>query len=194
MPCVLLIKRYPNGLWEAGEPVTTLPDMPPPGCAEANTDKFFTFRVTNKTQQEMSAYLASYNFLVEMGVFQGPNGAGLRSIHVRNLNANASETLGGWTEEQTQAIRDAWNALYPECGLITLGYPSYDTWDCQGTFTEGQYTEFRDTIIEEGELATVRQRQWLISPAGMSNIEAAGGRQEGTSQQLSQILDNRVTS
>jgi hypothetical protein len=48
--------------------------------------------------------------------------------------------------------------------------------------------EFNDTIVSIGEVTMDMRRLWYITPAGMSNIIAAGGSQTGTSIQLNSIL------
>ena len=202
MPCTLIIKVNDNtnvpdapGRWRAGELVASLPTPPPAGTGEADTNVFYQFTVTDKTQAEMDIYLAQYAYNTSMTVYQGPDPSGLRSIRVRNddWNANYSPDCD-WTTENTQAIADEWNERYPTAGLIILGIPSPDYFECQGTFTVGQAVEFEEVVHEIGLQKMVRRRQWLISPAGMANIAANGGTQSGTASQLNGILDNRVTT
>jgi len=202
MPCTLIIKVNDNtnvpdapGRWRAGELVATLPLPPPAGTGEADTNVFYQFTVTDKTQAEMEVYLAQYSYNVSMSVYAGPDPSGKRRINVRNddWNGNYSPDCD-WTTSNTQAIADAWNEKYPTAGLIILGIPAPDYFECEGTFTTGQAVEFEEVVIAKGLDTMVRRRQWLISPAGMANIAGNGGTQSGTASQLNGILDNRVNS
>jgi hypothetical protein len=135
----------------------------------------------------MDAYLQKWNRLISMSVFNGPDPAGRRDIHVRNDRVNASQTIGAWDENTTNAIIEEWNYRYPTCGLRTLAITA-DVWDCSGYFTTGQAAEFEEVVIERGLADLLKRTIWYITEAGMQNIEAAGGAQEGTAQQLGGIL------
>jgi hypothetical protein len=63
-----------------------------------------------------------------------------------------------------------------------------DTWQCEGTFTQGQADEFEEVIIEKGLQQMDKRKIWYITESGMTNIEAAGGSQSGTASQLGPIL------
>jgi hypothetical protein len=181
--------------WRAGELITSLLDMPPVGSAETDITRFYTFTVTDKTQEEMDEFLGTYHYNISMTVYEGPDPSGFRKIRVRNddWNGNYSPDCD-WTTENTGNIRDEWNERYPTCNLVITAIPLPDYFECEGTFTVGQAQEFEEVVIERGLAQLVRRRQWLISPAGMANIAAAGGHQEGTAQQLGGILDNRVVT
>jgi len=194
MTAMLMIKVNTNsvpdapGRWERGEIVTVLEDTHILGSGESNTNNFFRFTVTDKTVAEMQEFIASWNRLIDMNVFQGPDGNGLRSIRVRNNLVNASGDMGEWTVTNTDAINLEWNTNHPSAGLITLDIPSPDTWECEGTFTTGEAQEFEDTIIRAGLQDLLKRRIWYITEAGMVNIGAAGGVQSGTASQLAPVL------
>jgi len=198
MPAKLIIKNADSpvpesgGKWRAGEIVAIVEANAPLGSGEVpEGGKFVHFTVTDKSVGEVSDKLDTYNRDIQMSVFQGPNVDGLRSIHVRNLNCNVSGTIGAWTTEVADQIIAEWNEKYPTCGLITLGFPSPDTWDCQGTFTTGQAQEFNDVIVEKGQSIMDHRKIWYIIPSAMPDILNAGGSMSGTAQQLNQILRDR---
>ncbi len=194
MTAMLMIKVNTNsvpdapGRWLRGEIVTVLEDTHILGSGESNTNNFFRFTVTDKTVAEMQEFIASWNRLIDMNVFQGPDGNGLRSIRVRNNLVNASGDMGEWTVANTDAINLEWNTQHPSAGLITLDIPSPDVWECEGTFTTGEAQEFEDTIIQAGLSDLLKRRIWYITEAGMVNIDAAGGVQSGTASQLAPVL------
>ncbi len=194
MSAMLMIKVNTNsvpdapGRWERGEIVTVLEDTHVLGSGELNLANFFRFTVTDKTVAEMQEFIASWNRLIDMNVFQGPDGNGLRSIRVRNNLVNASGDMGEWTVTNTDAINLEWNTQHPSAGLITLDIPSPDVWECEGTFTTGEAQEFEDTIIQAGLSDLLKRRIWYITEAGMVNIDAAGGVQSGTASQLAPVL------
>ena len=194
MPAKLLIKKIStqgnSGTeWLRGEIVANIDPALVLGSSDgAAGGNFVYFTVTDKTTAEMQEFLDQYNRNINMAVFQGPDGSGLRSIHVQNLNIDASGIVGAWTVEQADIIIANWNELYPTCGLITLGFPQPDTWDCQGTFTTGQASEFEQVVYEQGLQVMDKRTLWYITPAGMTNIENAGGSQSGTAAQLAGII------
>jgi hypothetical protein len=153
---------------------------------------FVHFEVTDKTVQEMSTYLETYNRPIDMQVIEGAGVDGLKKINVRNNNTNASGTIGGWTTEETDNIITEWNTRYPTCNLQTVqfltGTNPGDTWQCEGTFTQGQADEFEEVIVEQGLQQMDKRKIWYITESGMLNIEAAGGSQSGTASQLGGIL------
>ena len=199
MPALLLIKKLDSpvpaapGKWLRGEVVAVFETTAPRGSGEeVAAGSFVHFEVTDKTVAEMEQYLATYNRLIDMTVIAGPDPQGFRRINVRNNNTNASGTIGGWTTETTDNIIDEWNARYPTCNLTTVaiitGTNPGDTWQCEGTFTTGQAQEFEEVVIEQGLSVMDKRKIWYITEAGMQNIEAAGGSQSGTAQQLGGIL------
>jgi hypothetical protein len=167
--------------------------MPPSYTVEADVTQYYTFTVTDKTEEEMLAYLGTYSYNTSMVVYQGPDPSGLRSIRVRNddWNGNYSPDCD-WTAQNTQAIADEWNERYPTAGLVILAIPASDYFECQGTFTTGQAIEYEEVVHREGLATMVRRSQWYISPAGMANIGGNGGHQDGTAAQLGGILNDRV--
>jgi hypothetical protein len=178
------------GRWLSGE-ILFVTDVPYTTGGEADLSKFVQFTITDKTPAEVDQkFFGIWNRLIDMNVIAGPDPQGLRRINVRNNNTNVSNTIGGWTVQQTDAIIDQWNALYPTTNLITIGFPQYDTWTCEGTFTTGQAHEFEDTIIETGLQDMDKRRVWYVTPAGMANIDSAGGLQSGTAAQLGGITQD----
>jgi hypothetical protein len=178
------------GRWLSGE-ILLVNDVPYTTGGEANLSKFFQFTITDKTPaQEDNKFFGIWNRLIDMNVIAGPDPQGLRRINVRNNNTNASDTIGGWTVGGTNQIISTWNEEYPTTGLITIGFPQYDTWTCEGTFTVGQAAEFEAVIIEQGLQAMDKRRVWYVTPAGMANIDAAGGLQSGTAAQLGGITQD----
>jgi hypothetical protein len=196
MPATILItstdRNVPQsaGRWLSGE-ILLVNDVPYTTGGEADLSKFFQFTITDKTPAQVDQkFFGIWNRLIDMNVIAGPDPQGLRRINVRNNNTNVSNTIGGWTVQQTDAIIDQWNALYPTTNLITIGFPQYDTWTCEGTFTTGQAQEFEDTIIEAGLEEMDKRRVWYVTPAGMANIDSAGGLQSGTAAQLGGITQD----
>jgi hypothetical protein len=196
MPATILItstdRPVPQsaGRWLSGE-ILLVNDVPYTIGGEADLSKFFQFTITDKTPAQVDQkFFGIWNRLIDMNVIAGPDPQGLRRINVRNNNTNASDTIGGWTVQQTDAIIDQWNALHPTTNLITIGFPQYDTWTCEGTFTTGQAQEFEDTIIEQGLQEMDKRRVWYVTPAGMANIDSAGGLQSGTAAQLGGIVQD----
>lgn len=195
MPAKLLIKKadapVPEspGRWKAGRIISVVEiganlahgDTPSGGT-------FVHFIVTNRTVAEMEQYFAYYNRAIDMAVIQGPDINGFRRINVRNNNCNVSGTIGAWTADEANEIIAAWNAKYPTCNLVTVGFPNPNTWTCEGTFTTGQAVEFKSTVVVVGEGVMDSRRIWYITPAGIANIISAGGSQSGTSIQLNTIL------
>jgi hypothetical protein len=197
MPATILITSSDRpvppapGRWLRGEIllVNDIPYVLPAG--EADLAKFVQFTITDKTPAQVDQkFFGIWDKLIDMNVIAGPDPQGLRRINVRNNGTNVSETIGGWTVAGTDAIIEAWNTLYPTTNLITIDFPQYDTWTCEGTFTVGQAQEFEDTIIELGLLEMDKRRVWYVTPAGMTNIESAGGIQSGTAQQLGNIVQD----
>lgn len=195
MAAKLLIKKLDSaviesaGRWKAGQIVVALETTDVLGSKEeVAANNFVHFTVTDKTVAEMEQYLSPWNKAVDMNVISGPDPQGFRRINVRNNNTNVSETKGGWTVEGTDDIIAEWNERYPTCNLVTVTFPQYDTWTCEGTFTTGQATEFEEVVIAKGLAFMDYRRIWYITSAGMSNIIAAGGSQSGTAAQLSGII------
>ena len=197
MPALLIIKKISptvetSDTWLAGQIVQVYDGAPSIGGGAApSANSYVQYQVTDKTKAEMDEFLARYDKAIQMAVFQGPDPQGLRSIHVKNLNTNASGDVGEWTVEQADRIIEEWNTLYPTTGLITLGFPAPDTWDCQGTFTTGQAIEFESVVVEKGLNAQDMRKIWYIPAVVMSNIIGNGGTQTGTSAQL-QMRDARL--
>lgn len=202
MPARLLITsadRMPGddpGVWRRGQISSVyLPSDPLGDGQEVAGGAFYHFVVIDKTPEEMLTFLDPYNRAIDMAVIAGPDPQGFRRINVRNNNCNATGTIGAWTTEAADAIIAEWNALYPTCGLATVavitGTHPNDTWQCEGTFTVGQALEFEETIINKGLSTLDSRRIWYITEAGMQNIEANGGTQQGTSAQLNGILRDR---
>jgi hypothetical protein len=196
MPATILITNNDRpvpqspGRWMEGE-ILLVNDVPYTTGGEADLSKFVQFTVTDKTPAEVDQkFFGIWNRLIDMNVINGPSPTGFRRINVRNNNTNASDTIGGWTVQQTDAIIAAWNGKYPLTGLVTVAFPQYDTWTCEGTFTTGQAQEFEDTIIEEGLSEMDKRRVWYVTPFGMSNIMSAGGLQSGTAAQLGNIVQD----
>jgi hypothetical protein len=196
MPATILItstdRPVPQsaGRWLSGE-ILLVNDVPYTIGGEADLTKFFQFTITDKTPAEVDQkFFGIWNRLIDMNVIAGPDPQGLRRINVRNNNTNVSETIGGWTVPGTDAIIAQWNTLYPTANLITIGFPQYDTWTCEGTFTVGQAAEFEATIIEQGLQEMDKRRVWYVTPAGMANIDSAGGLQSGTAAQLGGIVQD----
>jgi hypothetical protein len=176
--------------WLRGE-ILLVNDVPYTTGGESDLSKFVQFTITDKTPAEVDQkFFGIWNRLIDMNVIAGPDPQGLRRINVRNNGTNVSETIGGWTVEGTDRIIAQWNSLYPTTNLITIAFPQYDTWTCEGTFTTGQAQEFEDTIIEQGLNEMDKRRVWYITPAGMANIDAAGGLQSGTAAQLGGITQD----
>jgi hypothetical protein len=190
VPALLLIKTSDNnipqsgGRWLRGEIVAVVETTTTLGSGELNTDSFLRFELTDKTVAEMQNYLDAYNRDIDMNVVNGPDPQGFRRINARNLNSNASETLGGWSVSGTDDIVLEWNSRYPTCNLTTVGFPQYDTWTCEGTFTTGQAVEFNNVIIEEGLEITDKRKIWYISAAMMTAIENNGGFLSGDTSNL----------
>lgn len=199
MPARLRIKKLDSQVeasarqWLRGEIVNVLDVGDPFGASEEIAAGYFVyFDVTDKTVEEMQEYLVSYVRVIDMNVIAGPDPSGFRRINVRNNNTNVSGTRGAWTTETTDNIITEWNTRYPACNLTTVsiftGTNPNDTWQCEGTFTTGQAQEFEEVIVDRGLKTRDKRRLWYITPAGMANIEAAGGLQSGTAQQLDGIL------
>ena len=199
MPAKLIIKRSDSpvpqspGRWLQGEIVAAVEDTAVLGSGEeVSGGGFFHFIVTDRTVAEMQQYLESYNRLISMAVIAGPDPQGFRRINVRNDRCNASGTVGNWTTAQADEIIEEWNTRYPTTNLVTVaiitGTNPDDTWQCEGTFTAGQAIEFEEVVVERGLGYMDKRRVWYITPAGMANIDAAGGSQSGTSSQLGPIL------
>ena len=199
MPAKLIIKKLDSpvpqspGRWLSGEIVANVEDTAVLGSGEeVSGGSFVHFIVTDRTVAEMQQYLESYNRLISMDVIAGPDPQGFRRINVRNDRCNASGTVGNWTTEQADDIILEWNTRYPTTNLTTVaiitGTNPDDTWQCEGTFTTGQAQEFEEVVVEKGLQVLDKRRVWYITPAGMDNIDAAGGSQSGTSAQLSGIL------
>lgn len=199
MPAKLTIKKLDSpvpasgGRWLRGELVKVHEvDQDLGTLGDPSAGFFVTFTVTDKTVDEMREFLAPYNRAIDMDVVAGPDPTGFRRINARNNNTNVSGTRGGWTTEATTDIEDEWNERYPTCNLTTVaildGTNPGDTWQCEGTFTTGQAQEFNDVIIEKGTTVLDKRKLWYITESGMQNIEAAGGSQSGTAQQLGGIL------
>ena len=193
MPCELLIvesdRNVPQspGRWLSGE-IVVIKDTPVLwGNGELNTNSFVRFEVTNKTADEMNAYLQQYNRIYDMTVINGPDPSGFRRIEIENQMVNVSETLGIWTQEVVDNIVDRWNSEYPTANLTDLGFTNR-VWTCEGTFTSGEADDFERVITEEGFAYMDKRKRWYITPAGMDNIRNAGGFQSGTSAQLSGII------
>jgi hypothetical protein len=179
-----------GGRWKRGEILKVL-DVPYTTGGGADLSKFVQFTITDKTPAEVDQkFFGIWNRLIDMNVIAGPDPQGLRRINVRNNGTNVSETIGGWTVESTDAIIAQWNSLYPTAGLITIGFPQYDTWTCEGTFTVGQAAEFEAVIIDRGLKTMDKRRVWYVTPAGMANIDSAGGLQSGTANQLDNIVQD----
>jgi hypothetical protein len=168
MPALLIIKKLDSpvpaapGRWLRGEVVAVFETTAPRGSGEeVAAGSFVHFEVTDKTVAEMNQYLATYNRPIDMQVIEGAGVDGLKKINVRNNNTNASGTIGGWTTEETNNIITEWNTRYPTCNLQTVqfidGTNPGDTWQCEGTFTQGQADEFEEVIVEQG----LRGRWWL---------------------------------
>jgi hypothetical protein len=196
MPATILITSTDRpvppsaGRWLSGE-ILLVNDIPYTTGGEADLSKFFQFTITDKTPAEVDQkFFGIWNRLIDMNVIAGPDPQGLRRINVRNNGTNVSETIGGWTVQGTDQIIAQWNSLYPTTNLITIAFPQYDTWTCEGTFTPGQAQEFEDTIIEQGLNEMDKRRVWYVTEAGMLNIEAAGGLQSGTAAQLGNIVQD----
>jgi hypothetical protein len=199
MPALLVIKKLDSpvpaapGRWLRGEVVAVFETTTPRGSGEeVAAGSFVHFEVTDKTVAEMQQYLDTYNRLIDMTVVSGPDPQGFRRINVRNNNTNVSGTVGGWTTTETDNIITEWNARYPTYNLVTVqfltGTNPGDTWQCEGTFTQGQADEFEEVIIEKGLQQMDKRKIWYITESGMTNIEAAGGSQSGTASNLGGIL------
>jgi hypothetical protein len=176
--------------WLQGE-ILLVNDVPYTTGGEANLSKFFQFTITDKTPAQVDQkFFGIWNRLIDMNTIAGPDPQGLRRINVRNNGTNVSETIGGWTVEETNGIITEWNGRYPTANLITIAFPQYGVWTCEGTFTTGQAQEFEDVIIEAGLDQMDKRRVWYVTPAGMANIDAAGGLQSGTAAQLGGIVQD----
>jgi hypothetical protein len=196
MPATILITSSDRpvppgaGRWLRGE-ILLVNDVPYTTGGEADLSKFVQFVITDKTPAQVDQkFFGIWNKLIDMNVIAGPDPQGLRRINVRNNGTNVSETIGGWTVEGTDQIINTWNSRYPTAGLYTVSFPQYDTWQCEGTFTTGQAAEFEATIIEQGLQEMDKRRVWYVTPAGMANIDSAGGLQSGTAAQLGGIVQD----
>lgn len=196
MPATILItssnRPVPEGAgrWKRGQ-ILLVNDVPYTTGGESDLSKFVQFTITDKTPSEVDQkFFGIWNKIIDMNVIAGPDPQGFRRINVRNNNTNVSDSIGGWTVAGTDQIIATWNALYPTTNLVTVEFPQYDTWTCEGTFTTGQAQEFEDTIIAEGLDEMDYRRIWYVTEAGMLNIEAAGGIQSGTAAQLGGIVQD----
>ena len=201
MPAKLVIKKLDNpvlsegGNWLAGQIVLNYEESKVLGTGELPVGgNFVLYHVTDRTVAEMDQYMSVYNRAIDMNVINGTP-PGLLRINCRNNNTNASGTVGGWTVQGTDAIIAEWNTLYPTANLITIGIITGtnpgDTWQCEGTFTTGQATEFEEVIIEKGLDEMDMRKLWYIPPVVLNNIIGAGGDQTGTAAQL-QLRDARL--
>lgn len=197
MPAKLIIKRLDSpvpdsaGKWLAGQVVANVETTEILGSGEeVSGGGFVHFIVTDRTVAEMQQYLDTYNRDIEYTLI---NAGPPRRYEVNNKNAN-SLGVGMWTVEATDNIKASWEVDHPLADITTIGYPNSginglgNIWDMSGVFSVGEGEEFQGIVISEG-LATMDARKiWYITPAGMANIDSAGGSQSGTSAQLNSIL------
>jgi hypothetical protein len=169
-------------------------DAPYTAGGGADITKFYQFVISDKTPASVDEkFFQTWDKDISMNTIAGPDPSGFRRIRVRNNNINVSESIGDFTVQGTDYINAEWNQRYPTANLVTVGFPAYGQWDCEGTFVSGQALEFEEVIKSQGVDEIDFRRIWYITEAGMLNIDAAGGLQTGTANQLSQIVrDGRL--
>jgi hypothetical protein len=197
MPALLIIKKLDSpvpaasGRWLRGEVVAVFETTAPRGSGEeVAAGSFVHFEVTDKTVAEMNQYLETYNRDIQFTLINpGPP----RRYEANNTYAN-SAGVGHWTQETVDNIKQRWEEDHPSANITTIDFPNAgpnglgNIWDFSGEFAAGEGQEFIDIVTEEGYATMDKRKIWYITEAGMQNIEAAGGSQSGTAQQLGGIL------
>ena len=196
MPAKLIIKKLDSpvapspGRWLSGETVANVEVAKPLGNGEEVAGgSFVHYIVTDQTPAQMEYVLQTWNRdLVIVNTTPSQPG-GLRSISITNSLVNASGDMGEWTTVITADILTQWNGGNPSLTLTDDGIISPSVWNATVVLpTEADEIAFDDFITDYGLSSMVKRKVFYITPAGMANIDSAGGSQSGTSSQLSGIL------
>lgn len=165
----------------------------PEGCGELDTNIFLRYHMTDLNGGEVASYLDVWNRDVVFEVVNGPDPDGYRRIKSTNQRTNSNLNIGGWTQEQADAITQEWNAdpelnlLYPDENLVTVGFTDKDLIQ-EGRFTPGQAAAYQALVRSRGEDYQDRHKLWRLSEQACVDFESTGGVKTGTFNQLSQFL------
>jgi len=173
------------GLWRQGEIVAAFADDHTFGSQEVvSAGNFWHIKVTDKTLEQVQAYLQSWNH--EPTVTQVSANGNDRLVEITSSMVSATGK-NAFTRAGVEALIDGINADYPSANVA---YDSHTQNSFRLTLTApaSALEEFTERVNSAVRDMQYRRRRWYINAAGRTYLQNNGGYVEGTASQVANYL------
>ena len=170
----IIVKQFGN-FWNNFGPRTEVPDG------------FYHIRVSDKTVEEVDAYLEQYNKKLEYQTDQFNPPDNMRRWTTTNVRVSASGNNGFTAQGIADAISE-WNENHPANTVALVDTDNLNYFQVDGIMPVELYEEWQENTQEIALADYYARRRWYITSAGLDSLANNAGIISGPASSVNQYL------
>ena len=150
-------------------------------------DSFYHIRVSDKTLEEVDAYLERYNKKLEYQTDQFNPPDNMRRWTTTNVRVSASGNNGFTAQGIADAISE-WNTNHPANTVTLVDTDNLNYFQVDGIMPVELYVEWQENTQEIALADFYARRRWYITSAGLTALANNAGIISGPASSVNQYL------